>query len=141
MFERVATIKKMSAEVEGTVVVGENSKHKTSRHETRWVLVNKDDDVLSATVDVENQKVADILFSDRPTLKQLQPFAAMLDSDDNEEEEDVITGGGKSRRAGAKKRDSRRHAPYKNRAKHERRSSAKVASTAYLLEHWSVGET
>ena len=131
----------MSAEVEETVVVGENSKHKTFRHETRWVLVNKDDDVLSAKGDVENQQVADILFSDRPTLKQLQPFAAMLDSDDNEEEEDVVTGGGKSRRAGAKKRDSRRHAPYKNRAKRERRSSAKVASTAYLLEHWSVGET
>ena len=79
----------MSAEVEETVVVGENSKHKTFRHETRWVLVNKDDDVLSAKGDVENQQVADILFSDRPTLKQLQPFAAMLDSDDNEEEEDA----------------------------------------------------
>ena len=111
----------------------------TCQAEMGRVLAHADDHARLSAESVENRKEDDILFSDRPTLKQLQPFAAMLDSDDDTDQGEVKVG--KSRRSKGKKRDARQYAPYKKRGKDRKHASAKVASTTFLLEHWSVSET
>ena len=112
--------------------------------------VNKKTDV-GASADSNdkacNEKEStDVLFSQKPSLKQLAPLSRLLDSSSDDqssssEDEDDPKAGRTRRSILRKSKNSKRHEPYKRRVRKntsKKSSSSQVNSTAFLLQHWGV---
>ena len=87
----------------------------------------------------------DVLFSQKPSLKQLAPLSRLLDSSSDDESsssngEDEPKAGRTRRSVLRKSNNSKRHEPYKRRVRKNtsKKVSSQVNSTAFLLQHWGV---